>query len=368
EAVKGVDGVTRNLITDKQLAEYRTSLESMVATTQQIRDENDAYVSKLAGDQASVLDLQNKKATQSLAVVQAQLKVLTDSNDILRKFVEGFKTSVDTYSEIFGGSALDQLTIALDSSQVSTSEGLGALNESIRNMVSDSNQQLELVDKVSTTTMTAANEIRNFIEATRIEAVGNGEFGLFRDLQDSSKIVSEIQNKLTSGIFDNVGLTFDAESALRDVRQTFEVQTRNSAIKVDLEGKLVKLDASGVGVNLELGNLQGYKDGGHIRGAGTGRSDSILSWLSNGEYVIPAHIVNMFGKSFFDSIRSGNLPLPRFRNGGMAGAAQSIINNNGLQLAGMHRIDISGGAEELTLFADARSLHGLEQLLTKAGR
>jgi hypothetical protein len=43
-------------------------------------------------------------------------------------------------------------------------------------------------------------------------------------------------------------------------------------------------------------------DGGAIVGKGTGRSDSIPIRVSNGEYVIPAHIVKMKGKEFFDSM------------------------------------------------------------------
>lgn len=43
-------------------------------------------------------------------------------------------------------------------------------------------------------------------------------------------------------------------------------------------------------------------DGGPIAGAGTGRSDSIPIRVSNGEYVIPAHVVKMKGKEFFDGM------------------------------------------------------------------
>lgn len=44
------------------------------------------------------------------------------------------------------------------------------------------------------------------------------------------------------------------------------------------------------------------KDGGPVSGPGTGRSDSIPIRVSTGEYVIPAHIVKMKGKEFFDGM------------------------------------------------------------------
>jgi len=43
-------------------------------------------------------------------------------------------------------------------------------------------------------------------------------------------------------------------------------------------------------------------EGGEVKGAGTGTSDSIPIKVSKGEYVIPAHIVQMKGKEFFDSM------------------------------------------------------------------
>jgi hypothetical protein len=44
--------------------------------------------------------------------------------------------------------------------------------------------------------------------------------------------------------------------------------------------------------------------GGHITGPGSGTSDSIPAWLSNGEYVINAKSVKMLGKDFLDSINN----------------------------------------------------------------
>lgn len=44
------------------------------------------------------------------------------------------------------------------------------------------------------------------------------------------------------------------------------------------------------------------KHGGAVHGPGTGTSDSIPIRVSHGEYVIPAHVVQMKGKEFFDSL------------------------------------------------------------------
>lgn len=58
-----------------------------------------------------------------------------------------------------------------------------------------------------------------------------------------------------------------------------------------------------------------FASGGHVVGPGTGTSDSILSWLSNGEYVIKAASVAKYGVKFFDAVNAG-----RFADGGLVNA------------------------------------------------
>lgn len=69
--------------------------------------------------------------------------------------------------------------------------------------------------------------------------------------------------------------------------------------------------------------------GGYIRGPGTSTSDSILSWLSDREYVINARAVSHYGTSLFNALNSMRLPrdifgpMPRFAQGGMVPATVS---------------------------------------------
>lgn len=63
---------------------------------------------------------------------------------------------------------------------------------------------------------------------------------------------------------------------------------------------------------------QQFADGGMIVGPGTGRSDSVDTTnqstgapvkVSNGEYIIPAHVVEAKGKDFFDSLLRKYTPI-----------------------------------------------------------
>lgn len=60
----------------------------------------------------------------------------------------------------------------------------------------------------------------------------------------------------------------------------------------------------------------GFASGGHVRGPGTGTSDSILAMISNGEFVIRAAAVRKFGPAFFAALNSLRIP-EGFSLGGM---------------------------------------------------
>ena len=55
-----------------------------------------------------------------------------------------------------------------------------------------------------------------------------------------------------------------------------------------------------------IASVAAFKDGGPVNGAGTGTSDSIPAWLSNGEYVMPADKTAQY-RPLLDSMRAGTL-------------------------------------------------------------
>ncbi|MCQ9423486.1 hypothetical protein NRB16_08120 [Pseudomonas sp. LJDD11] len=74
---------------------------------------------------------------------------------------------------------------------------------------------------------------------------------------------------------------------------------------------------------LANGQLPKYATGGLIAGPGTGTSDSILARLSNGEYVMSADAVRMFGTGLLDQMNAGR--LPGFSTGGGVGETGPVL-------------------------------------------
>lgn len=75
---------------------------------------------------------------------------------------------------------------------------------------------------------------------------------------------------------------------------------------------------AGIGATTALSlalSIPGFAGGGAIKGPGTGTSDSVLSWLSNGEYVMRTAAVKKYGTGYLDALNAG--ALPKFATGGI---------------------------------------------------
>lgn len=85
---------------------------------------------------------------------------------------------------------------------------------------------------------------------------------------------------------------------------------------------------------------QGFATGGHVRGPGSGTSDSILARLSNGEYVMRAAAVQKYGLALLD--RMNGLHLPGFAGGGLVEVAAAAGQQTAPHL-GTLQMDFGGG-------------------------
>lgn len=104
---------------------------------------------------------------------------------------------------------------------------------------------------------------------------------------------------------------------------------------------------AGGGGSGEGGNVEGHASGGHIRGPGSGTSDSILARLSNGEFVMKAAAVQNYGTGLFHALN--NMQLPGFAAGGLVPSPVRLAGGGG---------SVSP-TSTLNLSIDGRSFNGL---------
>jgi hypothetical protein len=84
------------------------------------------------------------------------------------------------------------------------------------------------------------------------------------------------------------------------------------------------IDASKAAAQAYLDSLPKHATGGAISGPGTATSDNVLSWLSNGEYVMSADAVQMFGTGLLDQMNAGQMPA--FASGGGIGVSGPVLD------------------------------------------
>lgn len=113
-----------------------------------------------------------------------------------------------------------------------------------------------------------------------------------------------------------------------------------------------------------VGPLPQFASGGHVRGPGSGTSDSIPALLSNGEYVIRAAAVRKLGKGYLDLINNG-IPMRRFADGG---AVESIAAMAGPSFPELGRLALEFGGEQVNVFASPGDALNLQRLVMKRGR
>lgn len=127
--------------------------------------------------------------------------------------------------------------------------------------------------------------------------------------------------------------------------------------------KLRSSIASARAASGSTGGGGGYAGGGYISGPGTGTSDSIPAWLSNGEYVLRSAAVNRLPLSFLNALNSGRFDLAdllrRFMNSQMRFAAGGMVRLPKLSLSGLSAASAGGPMSSVTLVIGGDSFGGL---------
>ena len=112
---------------------------------------------------------------------------------------------------------------------------------------------------------------------------------------------------------------------LRDRNVVVTVTTRRQDLMPDGSFRISGLTGPG-----------GVATGGYISGPGTGTSDSIPAWLSNGEYVIKAASVDKYGVEMLHAINAG-----KFADGGwVSGRSFGASGGGGIATANDNRISV----------------------------
>jgi phage-related protein len=71
--------------------------------------------------------------------------------------------------------------------------------------------------------------------------------------------------------------------------------------------------------------INSFASGGKVAGPGSGTSDSILAWVSNGEFVMRMRAVQKYGLGFMQALNEGRLSLDNLRGFNLGGLVSSAL-------------------------------------------
>jgi len=426
ELISGVAEYRKAVLdADKVIADPTTAADVRLQAIQQRQEALDKYKSTYSELKTLVGELARTEQVGGRDVVdQARLEKL-------KKQIAELSADIGA-TEKAGASGIVDATAAIATafSQMATQSGSiadvarGRFNGLAESMKLTSAQAGEMVADVLLANETLVEGL-NAIEERRIRGTGDAravdaqgirdfaeelkklEFAPLGLSTESKVLVSEgIRDAVAAGLANGFAVKNNeggtpvavAPFASPEALAAFAGQIQKGGpYPVDLAGRLTSIngqDAVTVKIGKEArGGLIGgvaalgagiarFAGGGSVTGPGNGTSDSILSWLSNGEYVMDALTTARFGPKFFkylqEAARGGVAPkflsgfhLPRFAGGGpvavgrpasLAGFANDFKTATPVS-RDVVDINISSGGQRATIQAEREQAKNLVSIL-----
>lgn len=304
EAKRAIQGLGQSIRNNGDVAaDARLMMQVLAKEEKSVGDEAKIAEPKLA-DYSGVINgikdasIKAKDAQKDLA--QAMLDI-TDAAASADQAEANWQQALDDASAAIeeNGRTVNRLRTELD---LSTEAGRNNQSELInlrdraREVAEANLTQGDSVDSVKTKMQAAREE---FIEAAR-------KMGLSKDAAE--KLAT--QYGLTKDDVDALKVAMD--KIPQDVKSTVTVATGGAMTAIAaVKAALTAIRDEEVRVYVtrqdrwrgEIAD-QKFASGGRIIGPGTGTSDSIPAWLSNGEYVVRAAAVQKYGTQFFDGLNA----------------------------------------------------------------
>jgi tape measure domain-containing protein len=292
---------------DKQIQKVNSADPRANAEIQELRDlEDRAVQGKLSLDDLS-------KGLANLAVslrTPEAIRLASDLEEVVGKLRE-FRDQGNETSKAIGDlhSGMD----GLDKPTVDLQKSFSGLGKSSNEAATGANNAATATANFKAAAIGAGASQTQLAESTA---------GIWANINASiNGAIADISAKLgeITPIGESVWSAFltAAESALFPIKGIIDglLSLMNSLIAKAIEAAQA---AAGAG--------SGHSGGGPIRGPGTATSDSILSWLSDGEWVIQAAAVKKYGHALFAALNGMRLPTNflKFSEGGSVNLADAI--------------------------------------------
>ncbi len=325
---------------------YEAAISTKIKGLQKLTSEEERYVAHsntLQQDQTNVaIDQAKKRLEQLKSTLQKQLdaeKKTADkikelkadkessNNDVagrLRALKRRDMSEGDQQKDI-GSEAEEKLNEsrrARNSGNFAEAKRLAQAAMSLGEQIKDSKRAVELAEQ-------AANQLNRSQDA-EIEEQQKLQQKQQADAKateqqavDAQKQIDTLTQKLSELVGKETRLKVDTDIEAGKTKIA-EIQAKLDALKDKTVTVTVAQAGTAALPAAAAGDIQKNAEGGHIRGPGTGTSDSILSWLSDGEFVLRSAAVSHYGVDLLHALNQ--MRLPKFAQGGLAGSMPALPN------------------------------------------
>lgn len=346
----------------------------------------------LADKAAGVAVDEHKSAIEKYAVAQS------DGTAVTEDYSDALKELIDAQREAAG------VVLSERDAQRQLEASYQGVTDALKQQVDDLAQQYEAqgigteaARKRAEAEVAVSDKLDITTEAGRrnqaaLDDVAKSGWDLIDSMRENGATQADLQATMQTtrdrfiGVAGQMGLSADQANALADELNLIPANV-NVAVAVDTVNATQTLADWRAAVSKQAITIQARvnadpsfspahsasyiakADGGYIAGRGSGTSDSIPAYLSNGEYVIKASAVARYGRAHFDSLNA-----MRYATGGMVAlrpaSAPAATANAGwaptgpaqvhFHVATINARDENAAAERLlTKARDAIAVHGL---------
>jgi len=312
----------------------------------------------------------------------SKLKVDFSDEKSKAKVIE-LATEIDNLSIGFGKAIEGLRALGQDAIADKLEDTLDAFGTNWGQRLTDNGKKAKDFEKIWSLMLTTFNEGKGTIEEVGEELTKTDESlkegfldkiesqGLFdfldtvkQKFQDLGDLDIDIQ---TAGAVKSLG---KVETAFKNIQKAAAALQKKFSMKVTITGG----PAYAKGGLVDVLPIPKLASGGKIKGPGTGTSDSIMAWLSNGEYVMDAKTTSFFGPKFFKALQGiGNSTInplrsvtnimpnltPQFASGGPVTNLVRTATGTGEVIT----VNLNAGGEEFSLYGERKQAQGLVNAL-----
>jgi hypothetical protein len=218
--------------------------------------------------------------------------------------------------------AVDASKQAVDDLGAATSEAGDAIDTGITNSIKQ-------IAPAATEAAAGFNAAIGGLDAGSVQAAAAAIVAPFETLPGKLSAILNGMRALLQGGFANLNSIVTSLAAQINAAIARILASLRAAAAA---ASALRAQAAGSAAANSGGSHGGFAAGGHVRGAGGPKTDSILAYLSDGEFVLQAAAVKRLGVDFLNALNQGAISMNSLRGFSVGGFADGL-NRSMSQLA-----------------------------------